>query len=410
LGVTAWNTTALLSGAANVAVTLSGNLVDYGSNVMVFKEDTLHQTIYQTGSPAINQTATNGSLSMTFNGINMYWSVKAPELTDLTIGSFNFNCSYTMTLQFTYINSTSYSWNFTSSFVFGSSSGIYSEEIPGSYNWGIVGTNAATVDSAGLSMVSAAFKDKEVEYGLGGADIFAGNTTTSVSNQMPYIMCETGTSYTNPSWGNYYYSNFGGTYATTNDQRVALGDDWDPLHYAYDGTLGALPGTGVYLPITRSNVIGVGGPLANMLSYYGNDFMDALYAEPWFSVGSPWSGNIAAVTDWGRTSYSDNSTVGYAAITTAQDINGTTMFLLYGLWGRDTYYAAQWFQEEGIYELQEAPCGMTSIILKITYENVAGGYKPTGFSVVSCLGTVSETIWTGYLWGTPFTKGGFNDP
>jgi hypothetical protein len=259
-------------------------------------------------------------------------------------------------------------------------------------------------------MVSAAFKDKEVEYGLGGADIFAGNSTTSVSNQMPYIMSETGTTATNPSWGNYYYSNFGGAYATTNDERVALGDDWDPTLYAYDGTLGALPGTGVYLPITRSNVIGVGGPLANMLSYYGNDFMDALYAEPWFAVGSPWSGNIAAVTDWGRTSYSDSSTIGYAAITTAQDINGTTMFLLYGLWGRDTYYAAQWFQTEGIYELQQAPCGMTSIILKITYESTTAGYKPTGFNVVSCLGTVSETIWTGCLWGTTFTKGGFNDP
>jgi hypothetical protein len=86
------------------------------------------------------------------------------------------------------------------------------------------------------------------------------------------------------------------------------------------------------------------------------------------------------------------------------------MLLLYGLWGRDTYYAAQWFQEEGIYELQQAPLGLTSIILKITYVSTPQGYKPTGFSVIECLGTVSETLWTGSLWGTPFTKGGFHDP
>jgi hypothetical protein len=410
--ITAWtNNTALMSGAADESVTLSGNLYDSGSQLTVFKENTLQQTIYDIGSPPINQVATNGNLSMTFSGIDADWSVKAPNLTDLGIDWFNFDVDYSMTLEFVYVNATTYYWTFTSSFIVGTESGIYKEEIPGSYNWGIVGTTAATVDSAGLSMVSAAFKDKEVEYGLAGADIFAGNSS-SASNQMPYIMAETGTSATNPSWGNYYYSNFVG-YATT-DARVALGDDWDPTLYAYDGTLGGLAGTVMNVPITRSNVIGVGGPLANMLSYYGNDFMDAIYAEPWFAIGSPWSGNIAAVTDWGRTSYSDSSTstsaIGYAAITTAQDINGTTMFLLYGIEGRDTYYAAQWFQEEGIYELQLAPCGMTSIILKITYENTAAGYKPTAFNVVSCLGTVSETIWTGCLWGQTFTKGGFNDP
>jgi len=276
----------------------------------------------------------------------------------------------------------------------------------GSYNWGIVGTTAATVDSAGLSMVSAAFKDKSVEYGLGGADIFAG--TTSTANQMPFVMAEISTTHTEPSWSNYYYNNFGGTYATSNDQRVGLSDAWDP--YMYIATIDGIVGTTVNVPVTTSHMIGIGGPLANMLSYYGNDFMDSLYAEPWFAAGSPWAGNIAAVTCWNRNSYSDTTTTGYATVSTAEDINGTTMLLLWGIQGRDTFYAAQWFQEEGIYELQQAPHGLTSIILQITYVSTPQGYKPTGFSVIECLGTVSERIWTGSLWGTPFTKGGFHDP
>jgi hypothetical protein len=276
----------------------------------------------------------------------------------------------------------------------------------GSYNWGIVGTNAATVDSAGLSMVSAAFKDKGVEYGLGGADIFAGATNTA--NQMPWVMAEISTTYTEPSWNNYYYNNYGGTYATNNDQRVGLSDAWDP--YMYINTTDGIVGTTVNVPVTTSNMIGIGGPLANMLSYYGNDFMTSLYAEPWFASGSPWAGNIAALTCWNRNSYSDTLTTGYATVSVAEDINGTKMLLLWGLQGRDTFYAAQWFQEEGIYELQQAPAGLTSIILKITYVSTPQGYKPTGFSVIECLGRVSETLWKGSLWSTPFSKGGFHDP
>jgi len=276
----------------------------------------------------------------------------------------------------------------------------------GSYNWGIVGTNAATIDSAGLSMVSAAYKDKGVEYGIGGADIFAG--TANTANQMPYVMAEINTVHIEPSWLNYYYSNFGGTYATNNDQRVGLSDAWDP--YMYIGTIGGIVGTTVNVPVATSNMLGIGGPLANMLSYYGNDFMDSLYAEPWFAVGSPWSGNIGAVTCWNRNSYSDSVTTGYASISTAEDINGTKMLVLWGLWGRDTYYAAQWFQEEGIYEFQVAPAGLTSVILKITYESTPQGYKPTGYSVVECLGTISERIWSCSVFGTLFTKGGFHNP
>jgi len=401
------NTTVLP--AANTTVSLTGSLTFSGSNVTVFKENTMTQNVIDTNTA---QAAVSG-ITLTMNEIDMKWTVTAPVLTDLLINWYNFDVSYSVTVNYIYANSTATLnyFNATYTIYVGSSAegggSLYSESIPGSYNWGIVGTNAATVDSAGLSMVSAALKDKEVEYGLGGGDICAG-TSNSGNYQLPFVMAQTGTAYTNPSWNNYYYSNFGGTYATNNDQRVGLSDDWDP--YAYIGTVGGIVGTTVNVPVTTSHMIGIGGPVANMLSYYGNDFMDALYAEPSFSTGSPWSGNIAAVTCWNRNSYSDNATMGYAVISTAQDINGTTIFLLYGILGRDTYYAAQWFQQEGIYELQQAPHGLTSIILRITYENTPVGYKPTGFNVVECLGKVSETLWTGSLWGTAFTKGGFHDP
>lgn len=78
--------------------------------------------------------------------------------------------------------------------------------------------------------------------------------------------------------------------------------------------------------------------------------------------------------------------------------------LIIATWGygiRDTFYASKWFDEEGIWQLQSAPACLTSIILKISYKDPE---HPT-FSIVECLGTISETEWVhGYA------KGGIHDP
>jgi hypothetical protein len=49
---------------------------------------------------------------------------------------------------------------------------------------------------------------------------------------------------------------------------------------------------------------------------------------------------------------------------------------------------------------------LTSIIVKISYSSYPEGYKPTGFTIVECLGTISETLWT----HNSELKGGIHDP
>lgn len=263
---------------------------------------------------------------------------------------------------------------------------------PGRYEWVTVGRDAATIDSAGAVHLAASFKQKNKTIGLAGADMF----TTVVANQMPYIMNQFGT---------------GDTMADYTDTigRAALNDDWC-----------------TYWPVASSNIIGIGGPLANMLSYYANDFTDAFYGIPEYS-GTAYSGKITGITCWNRNwpgnsdynVYESSETTGYAIISTYLDINGTQIFEVYGHWGRDTYFATQWLHGDaarginpGILQLQEAPRGLTSIVLKITYTDP----KHPTFTIPECLGTITEREWkhtyTNIYTGQEVTetKGGIHDP
>jgi hypothetical protein len=252
---------------------------------------------------------------------------------------------------------------------------LYTEVTPGRYEWGIVGRDASSVDSAGLSLVSAAFKNKQVEYGIAGADMFSSNPQL----QMPWVVAKFGAG---DAFTNYHYNN-------PTDQRVGLRDDWCTTW-----------------PITTSNIIAVGGPLINLVSYYGNDFISAFYGESWLTPYTSWQNKIDAVTCWNKKAYGSSNTTGYATISTYKDINGTVLFLVWGDYGRDTFYVTKWFHEYGIMQLQDAPAGLTSIIVKISYSSYPEGYKPTGFTIVECLGTISETLWT----HNSELKGGIHDP
>jgi len=272
---------------------------------------------------------------------------------------------------------------------------IYAYSLPGRYEEGVVGTNAASVDSAGLGMVTAAFKDKEVEYGLSAGDIFAGSSSSQIPNQMPYVMSPTSAG---TSWSNYYYSD--------GSLRTGFMDDW--------GTA-ALDNWGAAWPISSANIISVGGPLANLAAYYANDFSTAFYGLNQFTSYQTWQNAIVPLTCYSapEKGYTDNATVGYGVISTTMDLNGTLQLLIWGNWGRDTFYLSQWFQQEGIFELQDSPCGLTSIIVQITYTSTPQGYQPTGYKVVECLGTISECLWTGNNVYTDlqFMKGGWHpDP
>jgi hypothetical protein len=263
---------------------------------------------------------------------------------------------------------------------------------PGRYEWTTVGRDAFTIDSAGAALVTASFKQKNYTIGLAGVDMW----DTLVAAQMPYIMTKFGTGDNMAD----YVDTIG---------RAALNDDWC-----------------TYWAVASSNVIGVGGPLANMLSYYANDFTDAIYGLVDYA-GTAYSGEVTGVPCWNRGwngtwnvySSADDETKGYAVISTYLDINGTEIFEVWGHYGRDTYYATQWLHGDaergiapGIVQLQSAPAGITSIILEIDYTDPQ---HPT-FCIPELLGTISETEWT-HTHINPYTgeevtevKGGIHDP
>jgi hypothetical protein len=264
-------------------------------------------------------------------------------------------------------------------------------EAKGRYEWVEVGKDAKTVDSSGSALIAEAFDSyKGIDIGIAGEDMM----DTALANKIPWVM-----------------SSLLGTEGTSGYKdtlgRAALKDDWC-----------------TYWPIASSNMIGTGGLYANLFSYYANDFTDAFFGLPGYA-GTEYSGMITGIPCWNRgwsgtwnvySSYTSDLT-GYAVIATHKDLNGTVLFDVWGDWGRDTFYASLWLHGDearglspGIIELQSAPRGLTSIILKINYADPS---HPT-YTIVECLGTISETLWDssglGFTDVTSPLKGGIHDP
>ena len=263
----------------------------------------------------------------------------------------------------------------------------YRNYLMGRYDWAVVGRDAESVDSAGAALVTAAFKNKQVEIGMAGSDMM----DPVVSNQMPWVMAKMTTG---DEWVNYLKTGAGTDPA---NYRAYLRDDW-----CKQGTT-----QNDEWPVATANMIGVGGPLANLLSYYGNDFTQAIFGLSDFTDYAAWENKLVPKTCWDHAKgYTNTNTEGYATVSTYRDINETVLFLIWGNWGRDTFYASRWFHEHLVYQLQEAPAGITSVVIKISYQSTNEGYKPTGFSIVECLGTISERTWK----HGSMTKGGIHDP
>ena len=268
----------------------------------------------------------------------------------------------------------------------------YRDYLMGRYEWTVVGRDAASVDSAGAALITAAFKNKQVEIGMAGADMY----DPEIANQMPWVMSKMTSG---NEWVNYLKTGAG---TDPGNYRAYLRDDWCKA-----GTT-----SGDEWPIASSNMIGLGGPLANLLAYYGNDFTDAFFGFSTTDKGdftdyAAWENKLVPKPCWNHTKgYTDTNTVGYATVTTYRDINETVLFLVWGNWGRDTFYVSRWFHEHLVYQLQDAPAGLTSVIVQINYQSTSEGYKPTSFSIVECLGTISERTWI----HSSMTKGGIHDP
>jgi hypothetical protein len=266
---------------------------------------------------------------------------------------------------------------------------IYFSPVTGRYEWVVVGRDAASVDSAGAALVAAAMKNKGIEIGTAGVDMM----DPMIANAIPWVMAKFGEG---DMMTDYHYDHAGG------DHRTALKDDWCTMW-----------------PVASSNMIGVGGPLANVLTWYSNDFTAALFGLAPFAGSEIWAGEIAASTCWNKNSYVSSEATGYAVVSTYKDINGTVLFLVWGHWGRDTFYATKWLyggvpyhEPPGIIQLQEAMMyrpGLTDIVLEIDYTDPD---HPT-FSIVECLGTISETEWVHFndiYMEWPEEKGGIHDP
>jgi hypothetical protein len=253
------------------------------------------------------------------------------------------------------------------------------ENEKGRYEWTIMGRDAFTSDSLGGALATAAFKNKDIEIGLSGLDMMYYEW---MMPSIPYVMNCFGTA---PGARGDYKDD-----GSTPGQRPALSDNWCTTW-----------------PITSSNIIAIGGPLANMFTSYLNEFTSAFYGTyvvGWGETYTPyatWQGKVIALTCWNgsRKGFAATYDTGYAVIATYKDLNGTVGLTIWGHGPRDTYYASKFFHEEIIYELQNFPGCVTSIILKIDYTDPL---HPT-FTIVECLGTISERL-------VETRKGGLHDP
>jgi len=296
-----------------IVPTETGTDLEFGSNMF----------------PIVNASAAENSnvkLEMQLLELELDWDIlyspqgpNFPDMLSVYIDSWDMDVNYQITVQYNTVTQlytvTPVIW-FTAEGSTSPEATLYDEYVMGRYEWGVVGTNAASVDSAGLSLISATLKDKGVEYGIAGEDMY----DPEIANQMPWIMSKMGEGTT---WNDYYFG--------TTDYRVGLRDDFCTTWQ-----------------ITHANLVGSGGPLANMLAYYGNDFAAAFFGLDQFTNFAPWENAIVALSCWNGTKkgYVDSNTVGYAVISTFEDNNGTNAMLVWGNWGRDTFYAAKWFQDD----------------------------------------------------------------
>jgi hypothetical protein len=248
------------------------------------------------------------------------------------------------------------------------------EMMGGRWEHTVVGKDASSVDSIGAALVTAAFKNKQIEIGIGSLDM-----EEEEVNDVPWVMRKFGDGMAKLDYHHYakpdYDVDVDPLYptSTVHRNRTSVKDDWCHTWQ-----------------ISGANLISIGGPGANLLSYYLNDFTDAIYGLPMFTP-SYWSGAVAATTCWNKNYYFSGPEKGYAVIGTYHDINGTTALTIWGVWGRDTYYASRFFHEELIYEFQKFDPCITSVILEIDYTDKD---HPT-FDIVEVLGTISEhTDWT----------------
>ena len=268
----------------------------------------------------------------------------------------------------------------------------------GSWEWGIVGRDSATIDSVGLGMATEWAMDPiwnnapVKNTGFDMQDTGAPSAPYMLSELRPELL-----------YGRSGYMDNGTQWsAEANRGRLALKDDWC-MHI--NGTDGSWI-NGV--PVATSNIIAVGGPYANAMSQYFNDFNSAFFTMN----GGTWTpnlndaGKIMPLTCWSLNLTDTNAekifhaytpesvdgvqTIGYGVIATAKDLNGTVGLDVWGYTGQDTYFTSWALLHSDVLALAFSvmPAGVTSLILRFNYT-----LHPTDYcfvTIIEALGTISE--------------------
>jgi hypothetical protein len=259
----------------------------------------------------------------------------------------------------------------------------------GAWEWLTVGRDSKAIDSAGAAMVSdftiwydsaevrnSALDMQDTVYGPNAPSILSAQRSTLLPDRTGYRDANVG-------------YNLG---------RLALKDDWschtngdNEVHNEMNG-----------LPISSSNIITVGGPRANALTEYTNDFTDAFATLPEWTGSGGTAGVIYSTACWSKFGYAPEyeegaQTVGYGIISTFQDLNGTTFLVVYGYTGQDTYYACWSLLHSDVLALARwtMPLGVTTIVLKFDYT-----LHPTDYcfvTIMEALGTFSEYHYQDYF-------------
>jgi hypothetical protein len=326
------------------------------------------------------------------------------------------------------------------------------------FMWIGVGQPSQAVDSAGAAFLAdygdysgepMPFFDKAepalgtIPYGLTNMGNF-GNYVEGFSNSLKTTGTDTTMYYRNGLLGFAFmkYDNvtavpaqpIAGGNSSDGPDSSTKADYWYPSknpldeRYAYNtaGTTCTLSPYDSPWDSDNNGIITVGGPKANQLSRYFNDFNFAIDREGASAYALVNGGSVTGtaptsnvnvttfdffpVSTWASSMSTFNYKAGYAVISVARDINGTRGLSVYGWDGRDTFWAAAWADQYiGTFPYW-LPDGCTAIILQMTYPNANS--EPTAFTVVKALGTITEfgynryngvyldIGWTGYLFDT----------
>ena len=361
---------------------LTGTADWWAEDIKVFKENPATIKVYWLGERGSsnnhwNHTDDNDKIKISLDDFQLTVTVTPPTHTDVHIDWIHLDVDYNITALY---NVTT--WNVTIDLNINGyglrQHQLYTEHIPGRYEWVVVGNHSRAIDSVGAAMVSAAFKNKQVEIGNGGLDMM-----DMWGTNVPYLLADLGNATWRaggPAWTDIYDS-LG---------RLAYVDDWCTRY-----------------PVSTSNIITVAGPSANLFSEYFNEFSQAI--QIYGIIGGNLVDVIFAPTCWNTTKasnylgqyyYSNGqftpgaTNTGIGVITTYKDINGTVGFMIYGWSGDDTYYTCKWFHEYGIYYLQTENPGVTTLIVRIDYTDQKPYYDYDAHNpevtILERLGTISE--------------------